>query len=39
MKGRHFSRMAWKKGAGLVEVAMGRGAELTGYELKLKSTK
>ena len=31
----HFSRMVWKKGAGLVEVAMGRGAELTGYELKL----
>ena len=32
----HFSRMVWKKGAGLVEVAMGRGAELTGYELKLQ---
>jgi hypothetical protein len=27
--------MVWRKGAGLVEVAMGRGAELTGYELKL----
>lgn len=31
----HFSRMVWKKGVGLVEVAMGQGAELTGYELKL----
>jgi hypothetical protein len=33
----HFSRMVWRKGAGLVEVAMGRGAELTGYELKLSA--
>ncbi len=33
----HFSRMVWRKGEGLVEVAMGRGAELTGYELKLRS--
>lgn len=32
----HFSRMVWKKGAGLVEVAAGQGAELTGYELKLQ---
>ena len=31
----HFSRMVWKKGTGLVEVAAGRGADLTGYELKL----
>lgn len=31
----HFGRMVWRKGEGLVEVAMGRGAELTGYELKL----
>ncbi len=31
----HFSRMVWRKGAGLVEVAAGQGAELTGYELKL----
>lgn len=32
----HFSRMVWKKGAGLVEVAMGYGAERTGFELKLR---
>ena len=31
----HFSRMLWRKGEGLVQVAMGRGAELTGYDLKL----
>ncbi len=31
----HFSRMLWRKGEGLVGVAMGRGAELTGYDLKL----
>ncbi len=32
----HFSRVVWRKGVGLVEVAKGRGAELTGYELKLR---
>ena len=31
----HFSRMLWRKGEGLVQVAMGQGAELTGYDLKL----
>ncbi|MEO6740161.1 MAG: hypothetical protein ABIP20_07910 [Chthoniobacteraceae bacterium] len=31
----HFGRMVWRKGEGLVQVAMGRGAELTGYDLKL----
>lgn len=35
----HFSTLVWKKGAGLVEIAMGRGAELTGYELKRKLAK
>ncbi len=32
----HFGRVVWRKGVGLVEVAKGRGAELTGYELKLR---
>lgn len=31
----HFGRMIWRRGEGLVGVAMGRGAELTGYDLKL----
>jgi hypothetical protein len=32
----HFGRWVWRKGAGLVELAAGHGADLTGYELKLQ---
>jgi hypothetical protein len=32
----HFSTCVWKKGAGLVEIAAGRGADLSGYRLKAK---
>jgi hypothetical protein len=30
----HFSRIAWKRGIGLVEFAQGRGAMQDGFELK-----
>ena len=32
----HFSTYVWKKGAGLVEIASGRGADRSGYRLKAK---
>ena len=32
----HFSTYVWKKGVGLVEIASGRGADLSGYRLKAK---
>jgi hypothetical protein len=32
----HFSTLVWKKGAGLIELAAGRGADLSGYRLKAK---
>lgn len=35
----HFGRAVWKKGVGLVELAMGRGAMAEGFELAWKPKK
>jgi hypothetical protein len=34
----HFSKIVWKKGAGLVECASGYGAHADGYRLKREAT-
>ena len=35
----HFGRIAWKRGIGLTEFAMGRGAMADGFELQLQSAR